>query len=134
MKWLDKKRYLTAEDFTVVEKVFNICLPADYKEIVKEINGGALPSAYVLIDGVGEVSYSRNVPLNKESKANIFDIGKYIMNNENGLFPISGDGFGNYFCLNFRNNTVVYWDHETDESFYVCDTFTELLTKIKINK
>lgn len=133
MKWLDKQRNLTTEDFMAVEKEFNVILPDDYKKIIKEINGGALPLAYLIIDGYDEVSYSRNVPLNKEAKANIFDVGKYIMDNKNYLFPVANDGFGNYFCLNLKNNTVVFLDHETDKEFYVCETFADLLNLIKTN-
>ena len=133
MKWLYKQRDLTTVDFIDVEKEFNVTLPDDYKKLIKEINGGALPSAYLIIDGYDEVSYSRNVPLNREAKANIFDIGKYIMDNKNYLFPVANDGFGNYFCLNLKNNTVVFLDHETGKEFYVCDTFAELLKLIKVD-
>ena len=131
MDWLDKKRDLTTEDLIQVEREFNINLPDNYKDNIKGINGGALVSAYVLVDGVGKVSYSRNVPLNKEAKANIFEIGKYVLKDEKIFFPIAGDGFGNYFCLNLKENTIVFWEHESDKVVYVCDTFTQLLSKIK---
>ena len=133
MKWLDVKRKLSTEDLISVEKEFKITLPEDFKEKIKDINGGALSSAYILVNDIGRICYSRNVPLDKETRGNIYDIGKYVMNDGSALFPIASDDFGNYFCFDLKDSTVIFLDHETDKKLYICDTFTELLTLIQTN-
>ena len=133
MKWFDKKRDLTTDDLVVVETTFGINLPEDYKEKVKTINGGALPSAYIIVGQLGEISYSRNIPLDKKTRANIFEIGKYVLKDDKRFFPVAEDGFGNYFCLDLKENIVVFMNHETDKTIYICKTFTDLLKMIIVN-
>lgn len=127
MKWLSVKRPLTISDIEQVERDLSIRLPSDYKRTIGPINGGALKDAYVKVPGVGNVPYTRNVSLSKDSPASIHSILPALNKSEITLFPFAGVGNGDYFCFDLRANTVVFWMHETGNVFPVCDTFTQLL-------
>lgn len=130
MKWLSVKRPLTISDIEQVEHDLSICFPLDYKNKIGPINGGALKDAYVKVSGVGNVPYARNVSLSKDAPASIYSLLSALNETKTTLLPIAGVGNGDYFCFDLRNNTVVFWMHETGSVFFVCDTFTQLLDRI----
>ena len=130
MNWLSISAPLTPADLDQVERDLGISLPADYKAQIGPINGGALRNACVRVPELGEISYSRNVPLHPEAKAGIYDL-VHIFNKESiNLLPFASVGNGDYFCFSLTDHTVVLYLHETGTAIYVCDSFTQLLGKL----
>ena len=132
MNWLSVRNPITYDEVIAIEEFFNITLPSDYKNAVGEINGGALKSAYVLHPTLGKIAYSRNVALDKKTKANIFELFE-IFQNKN-LFPFGQVGNGDYFCFDLKDHSVVIYFHETDNIEYVCDSFTKLMEMICVSE
>lgn len=130
MKWLSVKRPLSISDIEQVERDLGIRFPSDYKKTIGAINGGALKDAYVKVPKVGTVPYTRNVSLSKEALASIYSVLPALNKSEITLLPFAGVGNGDYFCFDLQNDSVVFWMHETNKVFSVCDTFTQLLDSI----
>lgn len=130
MKWFSIHHPLTDTQLVELEQELGIALPVDYLSRIGPINGGALRNTYVLMPGLGKVSYSRNVALHKGAKAGIFNLVHIFNSDKITLFPFAGVGNGDYFCFDLINNTVVLYLHEIQENRYVCDTFTQLMNKL----
>ena len=126
MNWYKPKRKLTEEDFQKIQNELHITFPEDFKHLMAPIHGARLRTAYVRVDGVGKVSYDRNIPLIQGEVANIYDIYGLIGN----LIPIAGTGFGDYFCYDPDTWKIVLYMHETNNVISVCDSFEELLNMI----
>lgn len=131
LKWLSIKKTLTQYDVEKIERELQVSLPADYKQMIGPINGGALRGAYVNVPGLGRVPYSRIVSLCKDSPANIFRLLPAINDNTIRYFPFAGVGNGDYFCFDLSNNSIVLRMHETNQIFPVCQSFGELIDRIQ---
>ena len=127
MKWFSIKKPLTIADVEGVERDLSVCLPADYKERIGPINGGALKNAAVVVPNLGEVPYSRNVSLSKDSPASIYALLPAINGEKIRLFPFAAVGNGDYFCFDLVNDMVVLQLHEANRVIPVCRSFSELM-------
>ena len=130
MNWLSIRTPLTTDEISFLESQLPIILPSDYKEQIGPINGGALRNAYIHLPPLGQVPYARNVPLQKNAKAGAYDLAQIINPGPIRLFPFGIVGNGDYFCFDLPTDTVLLYLHETGETIYVCDSFTQLLTMI----
>lgn len=130
MIWLSIRAPLSRSDVDSLEKELRIKLPDDYKEQIGPINGGALRDTYIVIPRLGEVPYSRNVPLHKGAKAGIYDLLPVFNGEEIKLFPFASVGNGDYFCFDLEANNVVLYLHELQSTRHVCDSFTQLLNNL----
>ena len=106
-------------------------LPEDYCTIIGAINGGALRSAFIEFPLKQRISYSRNVSLNKEAKANIFLLYKESSDFDKRYFPFGSVGNGDYFCFDLVEHNVVLWQHEIDKFIYICQSYSDLLNMIQ---
>lgn len=127
MNWLSIKKVLSDKELMELENELGITLPADYKDIIGEINGGALKNAVIQHPKVGTIAYSRNVSLNKEAKANIFELLPLFNDDIIRYFPFASVGNGDYYCFDLSNKQVVLYMHECDEYIHVCESFSQLL-------
>lgn len=131
MDWLSIRKPLSAQDIRELEKTLQIALPPDYRILIGPINGGALRDAWVPVPELGPVPYARNVALNRDARASIFDLIDWFSCGELKLFPFASVGNGDYFCFDLSRNSVVLFRHETCSVVFVCTTFTELLGRIE---
>lgn len=134
MDWSSVRKTLSREEIQAVESELKITLPDDYKDMIGKINGGALKGAVVQHYQIGNVSYSRNVPLNKDAKANIFELVHLFNNGTLKYFPFASVGNGDYYCFDLDNYQVVLYLHEYNSYLYVCENFRQLLQMIKVTK
>ena len=44
------------------------------------------------------------------------------------MIPFALDPAGNFFCV--ENGKIVFYNHETDDTETICDTFKEFLNKL----
>ena len=129
MNWSSTKYPINISEIKKIENYYHIILPEDYVAQIGAINGATLDDAFILHPELDELLYSRNVNLSQSATHSIYDIFGKIKNGYR-FFPFADDDFGNYFCFDLIKNNVVFWNHETDRTFYICDTFSELLNMI----
>ena len=125
---------LSKEDIDQLCKKHNVKLPDDYCNIIGSINGGALASAHVDISNLGSVPYSRNVTLQDNAKGNAFSLYEAIDNSSRKYFPFGSVGNGDYFCFNMQTQHIVYYQHETQKAYDICETFSVFITLLKEEK
>jgi hypothetical protein len=143
VEWIFPSNPSMEMDVQVAEGIMGIKFPNDYKECAMKYGGG-IPQPQVFdVENWGEAVFDRIFSFDSS------DPYYYIANEWNGIkdrlidgiYPIACEGFGNDICFDYREGKekppkVVFWDHEIAyESpekaiFYICDSFTELLSKL----
>ena len=121
---------LTMEEIDDLCKKYSVLLPEDYRLSIGDINGGGLVSARVYVQGIGNVPYSRNITLADDKRGNAFSLFNIFDEGKRKYFPFGDVGNGDYFCFDINKNQVVLYCHETQETVFVCNTFTEFLKMI----
>lgn len=102
--------------FSEIEKERNIQIPQDLKELIKEGNA-ATPDKYKYIIGSTEKVVGAILSFNKDEKeADSIYTALSVIEDKN-LMPFAIDSFGNYICLEISSNNVVFWDHESGDTF-----------------
>ncbi|WP_340013870.1 SMI1/KNR4 family protein [Paenibacillus sp. FSL K6-1318] len=116
-----------------VEKKYGIQFPDDYRECVKNYNGGhPVPNIFSYDDG-GEGVFDHL--LSFTSEPNIVVVYEFISDfMPKGIFPFGTDPFGNQLCFDYRKSenspSVVFLNNEEfgeDSITEVCNSFSELL-------
>lgn len=114
-----------------MEAKYNYSLPDDLKNCIKENNGGVpSPCCYDFGSNKNKV-FGGLLSFNKSDHNTIYDfIELFRTKNKAGLimFPFGIDPAGNFLCV--KNKKIVFYDHETDMVFPICNTFTELLERL----
>jgi len=106
-------------------------LPSDYISCVLDNNTG-YPSLNVFETQLGTQHIFNNLlSLDESNDENIFKVYQFI-SEETGrknILPFARDSFGNYICFDFSENpaVVVFWQHETNDIDFVCNSFADLL-------
>ena len=121
---------LSKEEIDALCVKYSVSLPEDYRSSIGDINGGGLISSYVNVKGIGDVAYSRNITLVDDKRGNAFSLFNVLDEGSKKYFPFGDVGNGDYFCFDLKKNQVVLYSHETQETFFVCNTFTEFLKMI----
>ena len=121
---------LTIEEVEYLCKKHTVVLPEDYRLSIGDINGGGLVSAHIYVQGIGNVAYSRNITLADDIRGNAFSLFDILDEGKRKYFPFGDVGNGDYFCFDLNNNQVVLYCHETQETIFVCNTFSEFLKMI----
>lgn len=116
--------------FEAIQENFNIVFPKEYKDIVLN-NDGATPSPRI----INGTLINNFIPVNPEETYNISKSCETLKANiPTNVIPFAQDAFGNYFCFDFRKNkgnpSILFYDHETDNSdslSIICNSFVEFL-------
>jgi len=117
-----------------IEKLWNVQLPRDYVECVKQNHGGHPDRD--CFDLAGRKQAVLNRLLAFTGKTGRIDLFWEIIQDRlpPRVFPFASDPAGNYLCFDYRGKTpkVVFWDHERAgrgivEPTQVCESFTDLL-------
>jgi len=113
------------EDF---EKENDVSFPLDLKECIKSNNGGR-PSCNVFDTAKSsDRVFKTLLSFNESDIENVYKFFPIIRSQSSDLTPFASDPFGNYLCL--KGNIIVLFLHETGQSEYVSDTFSDLLAKL----
>lgn len=131
-EWLFPDEPLDDKIISVVEKLFGVKLPDDYKQCIKENNGGyPKPDVFNLDDGSEGFVFNNLISFTDED-LNIKMLAEKFAPQH--LFPFADDPFGNLLCFDYSCNKnspkVVFYDHELDTILPVCDSFTALLERL----
>ncbi len=116
MKWNYKIELADESVFGEIEKERGIEIPEDLKKIIIEGNA-ATPEKYKFIVGSTERVLGAVLSFNKgEEDTDTVFTALDVIENKN-LMPFAIDPFGNYICMDIKNNEIVFWDHETDDVY-----------------
>ncbi|MGG7153456.1 SMI1/KNR4 family protein [Clostridium neonatale] len=112
-----------------VEKLYNIKIPADLKNCIKEYNGGRPDLEAFNTGKSNERVFKTLLSYNKQDIENIYDVISFFRNNiTEDLIPFASDPSGNYICLN--KNKVVLWVHDNGSLENVANSFSEFLNML----
>jgi len=116
---------LELSDLLEVESRLGISLPDDFKDHYLEYNGGVpqrscweyMEGEYYEIADFKPIKYSSS----DEESLSIYDTveGTYTKYLEDKLIdkdylPFANDWGGNYFCINLKNNNIIFYAMDTD--------------------
>lgn len=131
IKWIFTEESLDEMKIGEVENSFGFNLPDDYKQCIKENNGGfPEPNNFDCEDGRIEAVFNNLISFtNKDLNIKMF----YEFSSQK-LIPFAKDPFGNLLCFDYRYNEkspkIVFYDFEETTITPVCDSFTDLLERL----
>jgi len=112
----------------MMELKYHFRLPEDLKKCLEENNAGVpSKSTFDMGENTGMV-FGGLLSFNDGDTDSFYDyVSLFEKLDGKGLkmFPFALDPAGNFFCV--EDNKIVLYDHETDETMVICDTFTEFL-------
>ena len=124
---------VSEERIRTLERDIGMSFPSDYKSFIAERDGARpVPNAVLLPDG-GEIIMERLLRMEAGGKDSLASGAEALKKRGQRLVPFGSDPFGNLFCFRYLNNevmAVVFWNHETNSSTVVCNTFSELLESL----
>lgn len=96
-------------DIVAFEERLSVVLPKEYKQLLSYSNGIMLMGDEIL--GVGDSCLS-------QSLETTYQIEHYLVDNPmmEYLIPFSPDGFGNHYCFDLKDGTIVFWQHDLPAS------------------
>jgi cell wall assembly regulator SMI1 len=122
---------VSEKDICSVESALGVTLPTDYRIFVADHNGARPKPKAIDIPGKREGVMERLVHLDSGTSDNVSSAATALRSRgQGGLVPFASDPFGNLFCFQFSGNSViavVFWDHETNSTSRICNTFSELV-------
>ena len=144
IQWEDG-REISRSQISEFENELGIELPSDFKEVIKNQDGGTPELPALDFCGMSEKVFSGLIPLlesNDYSESIIDTIESYEERFPEGIIPFGQDPFGNLYCFDYRNKTtpiLVYWDHEEEmdnenQFCVVASNFTELLNMLYLQE
>lgn len=113
MDWKYKIELDNKDVFSEIEKERGIKIPEELKELVVNANA-ATPEKCRYMLGNDERVLGSILSFNKEDEADSVFLALKVIDDKN-LLPFAIDPFGNFNCLDIKDNMVVYWNHELDE-------------------
>lgn len=146
--WFENGNPVSAEALKNLEKTLGHRLPADVVELARMHSGATNPEEceFVAVDRLGR-RYISNFGglLAFEGELGESVLGALRDLNVDGqlppgVVPIVNTGFGDYVCLDYRNDaepTIAYFAHERfgeDSLFPVAQTLTEFLDMLTVPK
>ena len=119
--FLSKKKS-SLKDIEKIEQEFKISLPEEYKSKILDLLDINYSGSYISIPLLGKVTYRENLSLNKKRKYNIYDIYGIVIK-DTRYFPFAETEFGDFYCIDLKDNKIILWQHETDHTIKICDSF-----------
>ena len=129
IEWKYKIEVQNTNVFTEIEKERQISFPKDLKELIIEANA-ATPSKYNFMVNNSEKAFGAILSFNRDEADtdSVFTALNAI--SDRNLLPFGIDPFGNYICYSLNNNSVIFWDHETDGVIPVSDNLSSFLDSL----
>ncbi|MDR3333440.1 MAG: SMI1/KNR4 family protein [Treponema sp.] len=119
-----KNKY-AIEDF---EKAYDIVLPLDLKQCIKENNGGRPGKKLFDTDKTKERVFKTLLSFNESDIENIYTFFPIIQAESSSLVPFASDPSGNFICV--KDTRIVLFLHETGAIEHIAESFTELLSRL----
>lgn len=142
IKWRKVRNKAVDNTIEKVENRLDVVLPSDLRDCILEFNGGR-PTPYLFdFSDRKQVVFANLLDFSLMKEINVLSIYESVKNRMIELvYPIASEPGGDLICLDYREGKdktpkIAYWDHElafedpATAIFYICDTFTELLSKL----
>lgn len=103
-------------------------LPDDLKNCIVEHNAGVPVPCLIDFRGNRDKVFGGLLSYNADDMDNIYEFVELFRKEGSSLlsmFPFGIDPAGNFFCV--KDKRIVFYDHETERVFPICDTFTQFL-------
>ena len=126
--WKRVKPLIESDSLNKFEKDYGITLPDTLKELIISSNGGR-PSFDIIKTSDGkELEIKALLSYNKDDTENIYNVIEYFKKQFTGkVVPIATEPSGDYFCIDLTNNSIVYWEHETNGLTFISKDLVEFL-------
>lgn len=131
LKWKYVNPLKEGSEVDMLELKYCYKLPEDLKKCITENNAGvpSLPT-FDLGKSAGMV-FGGLLSFNDGDINCIYDY-IYLFETKNGkrlkMFPFGLDPAGNFFCV--EDNKIVFYNHETDGTTVICNTFTQFISML----
>ncbi|MFA9558150.1 SMI1/KNR4 family protein [Evansella sp. AB-rgal1] len=131
LQWKREKTLTEPNSIKLFEQEKGFSVPTELKELVKKHNGGRpSPNEINTVDGT-ELEVKGLLSFNKEDVENIYDVVDYFKGNfNNTLLPFATESGGNFYCINLTNNSIIFWEHETNEQIPVARNLKDFLSRL----
>lgn len=112
--WKYIKSDIDINDINLFYQKTGVALPELVAEFILNHNNGRPRLNNVKMPSGEEHIFEKLLSFNPKDTENFFSTYENIKTSLTPeMFPIATDPFGNYFCLNAKNNfTVEFWNHE----------------------
>lgn len=130
MEWKFIKKLKDDRNIEEFENVIGKKLPLDYKEFIKNFNGGR-PSKKLFrtVEGYEHVM-KKFLSYNHEDLENIFLVNEWLIKEfENKYFAIASDPAGNYIVYN-EEFKLDFWNHEVGKIELIGKDFQEFINSL----
>ncbi len=127
IEWSNVRPLKKGSEIDVLEIKYLFKLPDDLKECLKHNNGGIpYPCSFDFGKNKGKV-FGGLLSFNEGDYDSIYDvIGRFeTSDNKVKMFPFGIDPAGNLLCV--KDGEIVFYYAETEETFFICKTFTKFL-------
>ena len=132
-KWLFTDEPVEEGEIIEIEKLYGVILPCDYKQCIKENNGGFPEPNIFDCDEETEMVFNNLISFTDED----VNIRMFRGLSSQRLFPFAKDPFGNLICFDYRGSNespkVVFFNIEENGKSTItsiCDSFTMLLDRL----
>jgi len=98
--------------FEEIEKNRGISFPDELKKFISKTNA-ATPSKFNFMVGGNERVLGAVLSFNHNERDTDSVFSALSVIEDKNLIPFGIDPFGNYLCYSLKDNTIVFWDHET---------------------
>ena len=132
MGLFSSKKKSSLKDIEKIEKDLKIRLPEEYKTKILDLLDVNYSGFYISVPKLGKVTYRENLSLNKKNKYSIYNIYEITIK-DTRYFPFAETEFGDFYCIDLKDNKIVLWQHETDTIIKICESFSHLPKLIKKN-
>lgn len=128
LQWKYVKPIKDDNAVSAFEQEYGFALPADFKHMLPEINGGR-PDKKCFATKTGCERLIKSVlSFNRDDRETVWMFNEDDSEEEalKDLMVFALDDFGNPICFD-RSGRVLFYDHEDEETEFVSDSFTEFL-------
>ncbi len=118
-----------------LELQLDFTLPADFRAVALLQDGGRPRPQGVRISEDRNAVFERLLATEPNHGDTLLEAAQDMQaNGRTDLIPFATDPFGNAFCFRREPDTgkaIVFWDHEADTVYELCNGFMELLSMLQ---
>lgn len=132
--WKRVKPLIQSNSLNKLEQDYGIELSNNLKEFIIANNGGRPSLDIIKTEDGREVEIKALLSFNKEDVENIYRVIDYFKEQfSSKILPIATEPSGDYFCVDITDDSIVYWEHETNKLTFIAkdlEGFLECLYKL----
>lgn len=127
LTWKYVKPLGTEQAIEQFESSYNVKLPLDLVAVFKQYNGGRPDKKGFNTSVKKERVLKTLLSFNEGDLETIYKAYDVLKPEDDKLIPFASDPAGNYICYQVTDESIVFWEHETNTKEKIADSFTEFL-------